>query len=80
MDERKRLNIKYNRGGKQPSPTVTQIDQLKKLKNQNKRFKRKIKSMKSKISKNDQDSDEEDIDAGDQFGGKNSKKKAKTKA
>ena len=80
MDERKRLKIRYNRSGKQPSPTATQIDQLKKLKNQNKRFKRKIKAMKSKISKNDQDSDEEDIDAGDQFGGKNAKKKAKTKA
>ena len=75
----KNKNKKYVRGDETDANTANQIKQLTE---QNKLYKRKIKSL-NKVSfdksanKNDQDGEE--IDAGDQFGGKASKKNKKSK-
>lgn len=83
--ERKRLGINSN--GKSGSSTnntddVSRDNTIKQLRAQNKKQKRRIKSLKrSSTSKDKEDSgkDSDDDDAGDQFGGKASKKRAKGK-
>ena len=84
--ERRRLNIrftpKYKSKNKkylrQGDTSPSDKNRLKQLSEQNLKYKRKIKSL-SKVSFEDdedkpQSKNEEDIDAGDQFGGKASKK------
>lgn len=83
LSERARLGIKLGRGGKgnSNSPNNSVVTKLKKA---NEKFKRKIKALK-KLNPSNEDNDEEEDeisgdesqDAGDQFGGKNSKKKKK---
>ena len=77
--ERKRLGVKYRkkggagaggRGGGQSGS-----NRLKQLKEQNSKYKRQIKALKRED--NGDEGDEDSIDAGDQFGGKQSKKKTK---
>ena len=84
ISERKRLGIQP---GKWRNKTWTKNDKqkiaadsnrLKQLEGQNKKYKAAIKALKRKSSPDDQTPDDiENIDAGDQFGGKASKKKAK---
>ena len=77
--ERKRLGVKYRKkggagaGGRGGSQSDS--NRLKQLKEQNSKYKRQIKALKRDDDGNE--SDEESIDAGDQFGGKNSKKRTK---
>ena len=53
-------------------------NRMKQLKEQNSKYKRAIKALKRGITDGNDDNDgEEDLDAGDQFGGKSSKKKKK---
>ena len=86
-NERKKQGIKGPKGGG-PSKSNTSADtnRMKQLAAQNKKYKRAIKALKSSSSDDTVptavtagSSDESDIDAGDQFGGKNSKKKSKKK-
>ena len=84
MEERKRLGNKSGKGNKNKSGNKSKADtnRLNQLSTQNKKFKRQIKAMKRKTkdpdadvpSNGDNDSDN-GTDAGDQFGGKASKKK-----
>ena len=83
LSERARLGVKLGRGGKgQHSASSNSI--VTKLKKANEKFKRKIKALK-KLNPTNEDNDNDDDDgsadesqdAGDQFGGKNSKKKKK---
>jgi len=81
LSERSHLGIKLGRGGKGNSSSNSVVTKLKKA---NEKFKRKIKALKklnpSSEDKDDEDDDnsgDESQDAGDQFGGKNSKKKKK---
>ena len=77
--ERKRLGVKYRKkggagaGGSGGSQSDSNL--LKQLKEQNSKNQRQIKALKRDDDGNE--SDEESIDAGDQFGGKNSKKRTK---
>lgn len=82
--ERKRLGIKFNpksKGNQQSS--ANNVNRLKQLTQQNKKYRRQIKALKRGKSTNtdgdgDNDDDgDEDIDAGDQFGGKNGRRKQK---
>lgn len=80
--ERKRLGIQRNgrrkRAGGRGKKTKSGSNKLKQLQKQNAQYKRTIKALKRNKESDDEDADEdEDIDAGDQFGGKNSKKKKK---
>jgi len=84
--ERKRLGIKGGKGGRGSSnKDLATANTLKQLKEQNKKYKRKIKAMKRVQFDDEKDddahdkSDADDDDAGDQFGGKASKKKMKAK-
>ena len=88
--ERKRLGIKkpsgkWRKGSQGGSGGDKQADanRIKQLVAQNKKYKRSIKAIKRRISKkggtgSDDDDSDSDIDAGDQFGGKHSKKKKKS--
>ena len=79
--ERKRLGVKFggnangNAGGKKTNPNTSASDRntIKQLRHQNNTLKRRIKAVKINDAKDD--NDEEAEDAGDEFGGKNSKKK-----
>ena len=85
IKERKRLNIKLpqrgtNGGGGKGGKGGNQLNKLKK---QNLKFKRKIKALNKKVTiqddeRSESDEREEDVDAGDQFGGKAGKKKRKS--
>jgi len=84
LSERARLGIKLGRGGKgQYKGSSNSV--VTKLKKANENFKRKIKALQklnpSNANKGDDDDDsisgDESQDAGDQFGGKHSKKKKK---
>ena len=92
MNERKKLGIKYDpskkesvkgkgkKDGKRISAAET--NRSKQLEAQNLIYKRQIKALKRKQSEEKADSDSDDdetIDAGDQFGGKASKRKSKKK-
>ena len=89
MAERKRLNIRLGRGGKghqNPKGGKNSGQSSQALKKQNSKFKRQIKALKRKMkSKDDNDNDannsesEEEKDAGDSFGGRESKKNQKKK-
>ena len=80
LSERRRLGIQLGRGGHH---NQTGNSKLNKLKKDNEKFKRKIKALQKLNPSADQDDDQSDnsdvdrepIDAGDQFGGKASKKK-----
>ena len=80
IDERKRLGIRFqkkvgsNDGGRKLSPS--DANRLKQLEEQNSKYKRRIKALTRKNNSNP-DNDDQSIDAGDQFGGKHAKKKAK---
>ena len=80
IDERKRLGIRFqkkvgsNDGGRKLSPS--DANRLKQLEEQNSKYKRRIKALTRKNNSNT-DNDDQSIDAGDQFGGKHAKKKAK---
>lgn len=78
LAERKKLKIKLGRGGKGniTNDTPKQVSQYKK---QNAKYKRTIKALKKTIrfKEDDEEKDGDDADerdAGDQFGGKNTKK------
>ena len=82
--ERKKIGVKGPKGGG-PHKSATESNRLKQLENQNKKYRRAIKSLKSKkIDENDtattadlDDDNLDDLDAGDTFGGKNSKRQRK---
>ena len=74
MNERKKLGVKLGKGGKGRGKDGGKDSKLKK---QNQRLKRKIKAMKIAQKDDDGTSDSDNEDAGDQFGGKNAKKKSK---
>ena len=80
IEERKRLGIRFqkkmgsNDGGRKLSPS--DANRLKQLEEQNSKYKRKIKALTRKNGSNT-DNDDQSVDAGDQFGGRNAKKKAK---
>ena len=83
--ERKRLGIKRPNGkwrnGSESGGDKVNANRMKQLVAQNKKYKRSVKALKRRINGQggkspDEDGDSDsDIDAGDQFGGKNSKKK-----
>ena len=82
--ERERLGISKRKNGSDQSKSnnvnAANDNRIKQITEQNKKYKRQIKALKrSKTpnNKNDANSDDDNADAGDQFGGKNSKKKAK---
>ena len=82
--ERERLGISKRKNGSDQSKSnnvnAANDNRIKQITEQNKKYKRQIKALKrSKTpnNKNDANSDNDNADAGDQFGGKNSKKKAK---
>ena len=85
--ERRRLGIKYtpkskNRkyirkeGKSDDNVSPNTANRIKQLTDQNKLYKRKIKSLKKVENTDDAGEVEDDIDAGDQFGGKAKKKKS----
>ena len=84
LSERRRLGIQLGRGGHQ-NQNASNPSKLSRLKKDNEKFKRKIKALQKLNPSADQDDDQSDnsdvdgepIDAGDQFGGKASKKKKK---
>ena len=83
IDERNRLGIKYKEsgagaGGSGNIPS-TDYNRIQKLKEQNQKYKRAIKALKRSNMDDVDDDAEEDLDAGDKFRGKASKKKKKTK-
>ena len=86
LSERARLGVKLSRGGRGNSTNRSGNSELSKLKKENASFKRKIKALKKLSDTEAEDDDNEnseeeaDKDAGDQFCGKNSKKKAKNEA
>ena len=83
--ERKRLGIKMGGGGvgggggRSGNTNAAKSNQLKQLQKQNKKYKRTIKALKKHTTNDNDDSDDasenDGADAGDQFGGKNTKKK-----
>jgi hypothetical protein len=86
--ERKRLGVKFNsKAGKDGAKSDSNLskdkdNQIKMLKLQNLKQKRRIKSLTKVTFDDTADADgksDDDADAGDQFGGKASKKKAKSK-
>ena len=89
MAERKRLNIHLVKGGKVHQNTNggnNSGHSRKVLKKQKSKYKRQIKALKRKMkSKDDDDNDannsesEEEKDAGDSFGGRESKKNQRKK-
>ena len=80
IEERKRLGIRFQKkvgskdGGRKLNPS--DANRLKQLEEQNSKYKRKIKALTRKNGSNIEN-DDQSIDAGDQFGGRNAKKKAK---
>ena len=83
MNERNRLGKRGGKGGKGGSvkhKAASDSNRLKQLDDQNKKYKRTIKSLKRRPSQADNGDDKgtdnksEDDDAGDQFGGRNSKR------
>ena len=84
LAERKRLGIKGGRGGKNAKGgDKASSNRLKQLTEQNNKYRRQIKALKRSQSKDDDKSDDGDdsnssvTDAGDQFGGRASKRAAK---
>ena len=87
--ERKRLGLSSNGKGNSPkgnNSSAAGANRLKQLEVQNKKYKRQIKSMKrgksTRTNNDDNTSDNDDddeTDAGDQFGGKNARRKKKQK-
>ena len=86
MNERKRLGIGAGKnGGKSSGGNANKSDsnRMKQISEQNKKLKRQIKALKRKKDSDDAstaptaDNSNDDIDAGDQFGGRNAKKKSK---
>ena len=83
--ERERLGIgKGNKGGKGKGKYSSQSDpatatRMKQLAESNKRMKRQVKALKRKPKDDDNDDEDSTTDAGDQFGGKASKKSKKNK-
>ena len=77
ISERKKQGVKLGDG--KVSNTGNDLDKLKELKKQNTKFKSRIKALKKKVKNDNDDGDDNDEpeDAGDQFGGKQSKKKSK---
>ena len=83
MAERRKKGAKLGKVGKGGIYTSGNNKALKTLRKQNKKFKRQIKALNRTDTGNDDDSgnkdnDNDPIDAGDAFGGRN-KKKAKKK-
>ena len=81
VDERKQQGIIYKgkngaKSGERVNSNHSAADsnRFKKLKEHNQKYKRKIKALKRSNNSED-DTDKEQLDAGDQFGGKSSKKK-----
>ena len=75
INERKRLGIRLGKGGKgSATPGKGNNKAFKKLQKQNKKFKRKIQALQSKVSENDEEVTQQNKDAGDTFGGRQSKK------
>ena len=68
--------MELDRAGGRGKKNQSDANQLKRLKKRNSKYKRTIKALRRNQEGDDEDADE-DIDAGDQFGGKNSKKKKK---
>ena len=83
IDERKRLGIKYNKSGAgsggRGNSLSTESNRIQQLKEYNQKYKRAIKALKKSNTYDVDDDAEEDLDAGDQFRGKASKKKKNTK-
>ena len=84
--ERKKLGIRLGAGGKgdNKSGGVAKGNPLFKARKENSKFKRKIKALKksireSEVKPEDAEEESDDNDAGDQFGGKSSKKRQKSK-
>ena len=79
--ERKRLGIQKagNGGTSKGRSNASEENTIKQLKLQNAKQKRKIKALRKKVSFKDDtdDNEEEEKDAGDEFGGRNQKKKGK---
>ena len=76
--KRKCLGIKCNRGANKDKgeSKVKSSKEIDKIKKQNSELKRTIKALKKKVQfSEDGSGDESEGDAGDQFGGKESKKK-----
>ena len=80
IEERKRLGIRFQKkvgskdGGRKLNPS--DANRLKQLEEQNSKYKRKIKAL-TRTNGSNIENDDQSIDAGDQFGGRNAKKKAK---
>lgn len=78
FNERKRLGVKYgaNANGKSGNNNskASDTNTIKQLRKQNNNLKRRIKAIEISKSKSDDNQDEVE-DAGDEFGGKNSKRK-----
>ena len=78
--ERKKLGVRGpSTRGKGPNQTAMDANRMKQLETQNKKYKRAIKALQAKRTDDEtastaDDDDSVDLDAGDQFGGKNSKK------
>ena len=79
LAERNKLGIKLGQGGKGGGTSKGNNKMLSKLKKENTRFKRRIKALETNKAANQDDNKDSDkeVDAGDQFGGKNSKKRRK---
>ena len=84
MEERERLGNTSGKGNKYKSGNKSKANtnRLNQLSTQNKKFKRQIKAMKRKVKDSDanistigENDSDNGTDAGDQFGGKASKKK-----
>jgi len=84
LNERKRLGAGKKKGGGDKSSNDQAANTMKQLRHQNQKQRRKIKALMRKNPDDGEDSDSDESakpvnDAGDQFGGKNSKKKSKSK-
>ena len=82
--ERERLGISKRKNGSDKSKSgnvnAANANRIKQITEQNRKYKRQIKALKrtkTPNDKNDATSDDDNTDAGDQFGGRNSNKKAK---
>lgn len=76
--ERKRLGVKFgggNKGNNGNKTKVSDVNTINQLHKQNNNLKRKIKAIKISEPKSDDQHENEAEDAGDEFGGKNSKRK-----
>ena len=79
INERKRLGIRLGKGGKGSASSGKDTNKaFKKLKKQNKKFKRRIQALQSKVAVETDGDNKVTLDAGDAFGGRQTKK-AKTK-